>query len=183
LRDDVDRHIAGGVTEEAPGAGPHPTPLPRAMWRPKSRRFESLCGGYDGRSQRTYSGRNRRSHIEIADELNAKAKAARDRTIEPADLKGGTFTIIRHPEAAILGVGRIQEKPVAIDGRLEVRDRIGFSFSYDHRLIDGVTAEQFVGTVIKGIEDPDVLLSRIYISIQYSPSARRYTPEASRPET
>jgi len=68
--------------------------------------------------------------------------------------------IIRHPEAAILGVGRIREKPVAVDGELEIRDRIGFSFSYDHRLIDGVTAERFVESVIHGIEDPDLLLSR-----------------------
>lgn len=118
-----------------------------------------------------------KSLLEVAEALETKVEAARNREISPADLQGGTFTItntgshgghgtfgtpiIRHPEAAILGVGRIEEKPVAVDGSLEVRDRIGFSFSYDHRLVDGVTAGQFVETMIEGIEDPDVLLSRI----------------------
>lgn len=118
-----------------------------------------------------------KSLVEVAEALETKVAAARSREISPADLQGGTFTItntgshgghgtfgtpiIRHPEAAIMGVGRIQEKPVAVEGSLEVRDRIGFSFSYDHRLVDGVTAGQFMETVIEGIEDPDVLLSRI----------------------
>lgn len=118
-----------------------------------------------------------KSLLDVAAELEETVEAARERSIEPGALQDGTFTItntgshgghgtfgtpiIRHPEAAILGVGQIQEKPVAVDGRCEVRDRIGFSFSYDHRLIDGVTAGQFVETVIEGIEDPDILLSRL----------------------
>lgn len=120
---------------------------------------------------------DQKSLIGVAEALSTKVEAARDREIAPGDLQGGTFTItntgshgghgtfgtpiIRHPEAAILGVGRIQEKPVAVNGELEVRDRIRFSFSYDHRLIDGVTAGQFVETVIEGIENPDLLLARL----------------------
>ena len=120
---------------------------------------------------------DRKSIVEIAAELSETVEAARERDLPPGAFSGGTFTItntgshgghgtfgtpiIRHPEAAILGVGQIDEKPVAVDGELEVRDRIGFSFSFDHRLIDGVTASQFVETVIEGIEDPDVLLSRL----------------------
>lgn len=118
-----------------------------------------------------------KSIVEVAEVLEEKVDKARNREIEPTELQGGTFTItntgsygghgtfgtpiIRHPEAAILGVGAIEEKPVAVDGELEVRDRIGFSFSFDHRLIDGVTAAQFVETVIEGIEDPDLLMARL----------------------
>ena len=118
-----------------------------------------------------------KSLLEVAAELSETVEAARERDLPPGAFTDGTFTItntgshgghgtfgtpiIRHPEAAILGVGRIQEKPVAVDGDLEVRDRIGFSFSFDHRLIDGVTAGQFVETVIEAVEDPDVLLSRL----------------------
>lgn len=120
---------------------------------------------------------DRKSIVEIAEEVADNAAAARDRSLAPADLQGGTFTItntgshsehgtfgtpiIRHPEAAILGVGPIREKPVAVDGELEIEQRVGFSFSYDHRLVDGVTAAQFMETVIEGIEDPDLLLSRL----------------------
>ncbi len=118
-----------------------------------------------------------KSLVEVAEELNATVEAAREREISPADLQGGTFTItntgshgghgtfgtpiIRHPEAGIVGVGAIEEKPVAVDGELTVQERIGFSFSYDHRLVDGVTAGQFMEHVIEGIEDPDVLLARL----------------------
>jgi len=118
-----------------------------------------------------------KSLVEVAEELNATVEAAREREISPADLQGGTFTvtntgshgghgtfgtpIIRHPEAAIMGVGAIEETPVAVDGELTVQERIGFSFSYDHRLVDGVTAGQFMEHVIEGIEDPDILLSRL----------------------
>ena len=118
-----------------------------------------------------------KSLVEVATELNATVEAAREREISPADLQGGTFTItntgshgghgtfgtpiIRHPEAAIMGVGAIEEKPVAVDGDLTVQERIGFSFSYDHRLVDGVTAGQFMEHVIEGVEDPDILLSRL----------------------
>jgi pyruvate dehydrogenase E2 component (dihydrolipoamide acetyltransferase) len=118
-----------------------------------------------------------KSLIEVAEELSETVSAARERELPPGAFSDGTFTItntgshgghgtfgtpiIRHPEAAILGVGQIEEKPVAVDGDLEVRDRISFSFSFDHRLIDGVTAGQFVESIIETIEDPDLLLSRV----------------------
>lgn len=119
-----------------------------------------------------------KSIVEIARELDDVVERARDRSIDIAELQGGTFTItnvggqgthgtfgtpiINHPEAAILGVGRIQKQPVAVDAdTVRVRDRIGFSLSFDHRLIDGALASQFMESVIAGIEDPDVLLSRL----------------------
>jgi len=115
--------------------------------------------------------------VEVAEHLQEKIEKGRNLDIAPEELRGGTFTItntgshgghgtfgtpiIRHPESGILGVGAIEEKPVAVDGEVEVQERIGFSFSYDHRLIDGVTAGQFMEQIIEGIEDPDMLLSRL----------------------
>lgn len=121
---------------------------------------------------------DRKSIVEIARELEDLAERARDRSIDVSELQDGTFTItnvggqgqhgtfgtpiINHPEVAILGVGRIKKQPVAGNAdTVQVRDRIGFSFSFDHRLIDGALASQFMEMVIEGIEDPDVLLSRL----------------------
>lgn len=120
---------------------------------------------------------DQKSIVEIAEELEETVEQARSREIDPVDLQGGTFTvtntgshgghetfgtpIIRHPESAILGIGAIEEQTVAVDGEVEVRDQISFSFSYDHRLVDGVTATQFVETIIEGIEDPDRLMARL----------------------
>lgn len=119
-----------------------------------------------------------KSVIEIAEELSTLAEQARDRSIDMSNLRDGTFTvtnlatygehrtygtpIINHPEAAILGIGRIRRKPVATDDEtVEVRQRLGLNLSYDHRLIDGAVANQFMEHLIEGIEDPDLLLSRI----------------------
>lgn len=121
---------------------------------------------------------DRKSIVEIAAELERLVTAARDRSIDLDDLQNGTFTItntgshgghgtfgtpiINPPEAAIMGVGQIENKPVAVDDEtVEVRKRIGLTLSYDHRLVDGVVAGQFMEHVIEGLEDPDVLLSRI----------------------
>ncbi|BBP88677.1 hypothetical protein BsIDN1_22950 [Bacillus safensis] len=55
-----------------------------------------------------------------------------------------TFTpIINQPEVAILGVGRIQEKPVVVDGEIQVRPMMGVSLSFDHRVVDGAPAAAF----------------------------------------
>jgi len=123
-------------------------------------------------------GVDRKSIVDIASELEKLVHDARERTIDAADLRGGTFTItnvgshgghgtfgtpiINHPEVAIMGVGAISDEPVAVsESDFEVRKRLSLSLSYDHRLVDGVTAGQFAEHVIEGIEDPDVLLSRL----------------------
>jgi pyruvate dehydrogenase E2 component (dihydrolipoamide acetyltransferase) len=119
-----------------------------------------------------------KSIAEVGDELADLVAEARERSIDAADLAGGTFTItntgthsdhgtfgtpiIRHPEVAILGIGRIQNKPVAVDDtEVEVRKVLPLTLSYDHRLIDGVTATQFAEHLIESIEDTDVFLSRL----------------------
>jgi pyruvate dehydrogenase E2 component (dihydrolipoamide acetyltransferase) len=119
-----------------------------------------------------------KSIVEIAEELSSLAAQARDRSIDMADLQGGTFTvtnlaadgahrthgspIINHPEAAITGVGRIHKAPVVTDDEeIEIRQRLPLSLTFDHRLIDGVTGNRFMEHLIEGVEDPDVLLSRL----------------------
>ena len=96
---------------------------------------------------------------------------ARNRKIDLADLKGGTFTItnygtirgifgtpiINHPEVAILGVGRIKDTPVVRDGKIEIRKILGLSVSFDHRVVDGAEAARFLDTLIKHLEDPDLI--------------------------
>jgi pyruvate dehydrogenase E2 component (dihydrolipoamide acetyltransferase) len=89
----------------------------------------------------------------------------------PDDLSGGTFTItnlgmfdidvftpiINPPESAILGVGRIVAKPVAVDRQVVVRDRMTLSLSFDHRLIDGAPAARFLQRVKQLVERPFAL--------------------------
>jgi len=115
---------------------------------------------------------------ELGAELGDLVERTRERSVDLSELRGGTFTItntgshgghgtfgtpiIRHPESAIMGVGRIGNKPVAVsDTEMEVRKVIPLTLSYDHRLIDGVTAGQFMEYVIEALEDSDVLLSRL----------------------
>jgi pyruvate dehydrogenase E2 component (dihydrolipoamide acetyltransferase) len=89
----------------------------------------------------------------------------------PDDLSGGTFTvtnlgmfdvdgftpIINPPESAILGVGRIVNKPVGLKGQVVLRDMMALSLSFDHRLIDGAPAARFLQRVKQLVERPFVL--------------------------
>jgi pyruvate dehydrogenase E2 component (dihydrolipoamide acetyltransferase) len=110
--------------------------------------------------------------FQLAQELADLSEKARSRTIDLADLKGGTFTItnfgamggifgfpiIHHPEVAILGLGRIMEKPLAMDGKIELRKVLPLSLSFDHRVVDGAEAVRFMNTVIELLEDPGMIL-------------------------
>jgi pyruvate dehydrogenase E2 component (dihydrolipoamide acetyltransferase) len=113
-----------------------------------------------------------KSILELAKELTELSEKARSRKIDLADLRGGTFTltnygavrgiygtpIINYPEVAILGIGRIQEIPVAKDGKIEVRKILPLALSFDHRVVDGAEAARFLNTVILRLEDPDLIL-------------------------
>jgi len=113
-----------------------------------------------------------KSIFELAQELTQLAEKARNRTIDLADLKGGTFTItnygavrgiygtpiINYPEVAILGVGKIQDRPVVRDGKVVIRKILPLSISFDHRVVDGAEAARFLNTVIARLEDPDLIL-------------------------
>jgi pyruvate dehydrogenase E2 component (dihydrolipoamide acetyltransferase) len=110
--------------------------------------------------------------FQLATELTELSDKARARTIDLADLKGGTFTItnfgamgglygfpiIHHPEVGILGMGKIFEKPVVKEGKVEIRKVLPLSLSFDHRVVDGAEAVRFMNTVIQFLEDPGLIL-------------------------
>jgi pyruvate dehydrogenase E2 component (dihydrolipoamide acetyltransferase) len=105
---------------------------------------------------------------ELALEVAELTSAARERRLRPEQLSGGTFTlnnygslgvwlgtpIIKPGEVANLGVGRIQERPVASDGQVIVRPIVALAVSGDHRVLDGHTLGAFVSDVVALIEDP-----------------------------
>jgi len=113
-----------------------------------------------------------KSILQLAEDLTKLAEKARNRTIDLADLKGGTFTItnygalggiygtpiINYPEVAILGVGKIKDMPVVEDGKIEIRKILHLALSFDHRVVDGGEAARFLNTVIARLEDPDLIL-------------------------
>jgi pyruvate dehydrogenase E2 component (dihydrolipoamide acetyltransferase) len=108
----------------------------------------------------------------IAKELERLGKAARENKLSMQELSGGTFTItslgkdggmfatpvINHPEVAILGIHRIEDRPVVINKEIVIRSRMYMSCSFDHRLIDGHVGAAFVSEVKRYLEDPDLLL-------------------------
>ena len=110
--------------------------------------------------------------LAIAREVDQLGRAARERSVDLASLQGGTFTvtnhgplggwfgtpIIRPGEAGILGIGRAQDRPVAVDGALAVRPVLPLSFAADHRLIDGDLQIAFCLTVKGLLQDPVQLL-------------------------
>jgi pyruvate dehydrogenase E2 component (dihydrolipoamide acetyltransferase) len=118
----------------------------------------------------------RDAHTRSAESLTAEfarlTEAARTGTLTPAELTGGTFTlnnygvfgvdgstpIINHPEAAMLGVGRIIPKPWVHEGELAVRQVVQLSLTFDHRVCDGGTAGGFLRYVADCVEQPAVLL-------------------------
>ncbi|OKJ45721.1 branched-chain alpha-keto acid dehydrogenase subunit E2 [Micromonospora sp. TSRI0369] len=112
---------------------------------------------------------------ELAAALAETTAAARAGTLPPARLTGGTFTlnnygvfgvdgstpIINHPEAALLGVGRIVDKPWVVDGQLAVRKVTQISLTFDHRVCDGGVAGGFLRHVADCVEQPAVLVANV----------------------
>ncbi len=110
--------------------------------------------------------------LEIASELTRLRMLAERRRLAPDELTGSTFSItnygsyngwmgtpiINPPEVAIMGVGRIIEKPVAINGEIVIRPVLPLSLSFDHRLIDGAAGEQFAERLKALLGNPDTLL-------------------------
>ena len=109
---------------------------------------------------------------EISAQVRGFAERARNNQLTPGELQGGTFTItnlgnfgidaftpiINPPESAILGVGRILKKPVVHEDEIVVRSMLTLSLTFDHRVIDGAPAAQFLQTVSNYIQDPYLLL-------------------------
>ena len=109
---------------------------------------------------------DKKSVSEIEEAVKEATRKARLGKLSREDLIGGTFTvtnlgmynvdfftpIINPPEAAILGVGKIVQKPVVVDGRVEVKPLMMLSLSYDHRIVDGAPAAEFLNKVKERIE-------------------------------
>ena len=115
---------------------------------------------------------DRMSLTEISTAIREKSQAAREGKLSLDDCTGGSFTIsnlgmygldefvaiINPPEAGILAVGAVREAPVAVDGGLYVRQVMTLTLSYDHRIVDGAPAAQFLMRVKELLERPNLLL-------------------------
>mgnify|MGYP000149639426 CR=1 FL=1 len=112
------------------------------------------------------------SIADIEKEIGRLGKAARDGQLSMADMQGGTFTIsnggvygslmsspiLNAPQSGILGMHKIQERPVAIGGQVVIRPMMYLALSYDHRIVDGKEAVTFLVRVKESLEDPERLV-------------------------
>jgi pyruvate dehydrogenase E2 component (dihydrolipoamide acetyltransferase) len=110
--------------------------------------------------------------LELAKEISTLAEKARTRKLELAELKGSTFTItnygvigasygtpiINYPEVGILGIGKIEDRPVVHNGQIMIRKIMPLSLAFDHRIVDGVEAARFLNVVIDHLKDPNLIL-------------------------
>jgi len=115
---------------------------------------------------------DRKSFAQLEQEIADLARRAREGTLSLADLQGGTFTItnggvygsllstpiLNAPQVGILGMHKVEERPVVVNGQIVIRPMMYLALSYDHRLIDGSTAVRFLVRVKELIEDPEALL-------------------------
>ena len=115
------------------------------------------------------------SMAELEAAVGAYAKKAREGSIALEDLTGGTFTItnggvfgsllstpiLNMPQVAILGMHKIQERPVVVDGKIEIRPMMYLALTYDHRIVDGRESVQFLVAIKEALEDPARLLLQL----------------------
>lgn len=115
---------------------------------------------------------DRKAIFEVSNEINELATKARDGKLAPAEMKGASCTItnigsaggqwftpvINHPEVAILGIGRIAEKAVVRDGEIVAAPVLALSLSFDHRMIDGATAQNALNHIKRLLNDPQLIL-------------------------
>jgi pyruvate dehydrogenase E2 component (dihydrolipoamide acetyltransferase) len=115
---------------------------------------------------------DRKSVFAISNEINELGGKAREGKLAPNEMKGASCTIsnigsaggqwftpvINHPEVAILGVGRIAEKPIVRDGEIVAAPVLALSLSFDHRMIDGATAQHALNHIKRLLNDPELLL-------------------------
>jgi 2-oxoglutarate dehydrogenase E2 component (dihydrolipoamide succinyltransferase) len=112
------------------------------------------------------------SYADIEKNIGAFAVKAREGKITLEELTGGTFSItnggtfgsmmstpiVNMPQSAILGMHATKERPVVVNGQIEIRPMMYVALSYDHRIIDGREAVQFLVAIKDGLEDPARLL-------------------------
>jgi pyruvate/2-oxoglutarate dehydrogenase complex dihydrolipoamide acyltransferase (E2) component len=111
------------------------------------------------------------SLVGLAREIERLANGAKDGALTNEDLRGSTFSItspgpygglmatpiINYPNAAILGIHRATERPVVRNGQIVIRLMMNLSITFDHRIMDGVTASRFCMDVVELVEHPAVL--------------------------
>lgn len=117
---------------------------------------------------------DRQNIVELSKNIVDLSTRARDNELELKELQGGSFSItnygsiggyygvpiINHPESAILGLGRIVEKPIVKDGEIVIGKVLPVSLSYDHRIIDGASGARFVNALGELLADPEILFLR-----------------------
>ena len=115
---------------------------------------------------------DRKSFAEVERDIASLGTKARDGKLTLEDLSGGTFTItnggvfgslvstpiLNVPQVAILGMHKIQDRPVAVNGKVEIRPMMYLALSYDHRIVDGADAVSFLVRIKELVEDPESLL-------------------------
>lgn len=115
---------------------------------------------------------DRKSVFAVSSEINELATKARDGKLAPHEMKGASMSItnigsaggqwftpvINHPEVAILGIGRISEKPVIKNGEIVAAPVLALSLSFDHRMIDGATAQNALNHLKRLLSEPELLL-------------------------
>ncbi|MFD1168414.1 dihydrolipoyllysine-residue acetyltransferase [Oceanobacillus caeni] len=115
---------------------------------------------------------DRKSIFEISQEINELADKARSGKLAPGEMKGASSTItnigsaggqwftpvINQPEVAILGIGRIAEKPVVKNGEVAIAPVLALSLSFDHRIIDGATAQNALNQMKRLLNDPQLIM-------------------------
>ncbi len=123
---------------------------------------------------------DRKNLLQIAREIDRLSETARSGKIQLEDLQGGTFTItnigtlggimstpiINVPEVAILGVHKIQKRPVVRENQIVIRDVANIALTFDHRIVDGADAARFTTVLTKYLENPGVLLLESLISLE-----------------
>ncbi len=115
---------------------------------------------------------DKKSLVEVEKEIYQLGQKARSGQLSIEDMQGGTFTIsnggvygslmstpiLNPPQSGILGMHKIEERPIAIDGEIKIRPMMYLALSYDHRIVDGKGAVSFLVRVKEGLEDPSRLL-------------------------
>ena len=115
---------------------------------------------------------DRKSILEIAKDIEDLSAKAREGKISLEEIQGGTFTvtnigtlggtgstpIINSPEVAIIGIHKIQKRPVVREGQIVIRDVANVALTFDHRLVDGADAARFTSKIIEILENPGLLL-------------------------
>src|SRR5699024_1159713 len=115
---------------------------------------------------------NKKSIMQIAQEVSELSNKAHEQKLSPQELRGSTFTIsstgakggwyatpiINYPEVAILGVHKIKQQAIVVDNQIEIGHMMGMSITFDHRIIDGEPAGNFMTEVAQILQTPEVFM-------------------------